>query len=82
MKNPVVSVVIPVYNGEQYVASCLDNMAFQTYKNSEIIVVDDGSADKSAEIARKYRASLIRHEKNRGLSAQAGLLTWPENCLQ
>jgi glycosyltransferase involved in cell wall biosynthesis len=68
-KEPLISVVIPVYNGEQYVASCLDNMASQTYKNLEIIVVDDGSTDKSAEIARKYRANLIRHEKNCGLSA-------------
>jgi glycosyltransferase involved in cell wall biosynthesis len=68
-KNPLISVVIPVYNGEQYVASCLNTMMSQSYKNLEIIVVDDGSVDKSAEITRKFPVKLISHEKNRGLSA-------------
>ncbi|WP_298653208.1 glycosyltransferase [uncultured Proteiniphilum sp.] len=66
---PLVSVIIPVYNGEQYVESCLDNIMAQTYKNLDIIVVDDGSTDRSAAIARKYPVNLIRHEKNQGLSA-------------
>ncbi|MDR0421954.1 MAG: glycosyltransferase [Proteiniphilum sp.] len=68
-RTPLVSVVIPVYNGEQYVASCLENMMSQSYENMEIIVVDDGSTDHSAEIARKYPVKLISHERNRGLSA-------------
>jgi glycosyltransferase involved in cell wall biosynthesis len=68
-KDPLISVVIPVYNGEQYVASCLDNMMVQSYKNLEIIVVDDGSVDKSAEITQKYPVKLISHGENRGLSA-------------
>lgn len=65
----LISVIIPVFNGEKYVASCLDNMMNQTYKNLEIIVVDDGSVDDSAKIAHKYPVKLISHDKNRGLSA-------------
>lgn len=69
VKEPVVSVIIPVYNGEKYVESCIENVISQTYKNLEIIVVDDGSVDRSASIAMKYPVNLIHHEKNRGLSA-------------
>ncbi len=68
-ENPLVSVIIPVYNGEKYVASCLNNMMAQTYKKMEIIVIDDGSKDDSAKIAREYPVKLISHAKNRGLSA-------------
>ncbi|MDR1743337.1 MAG: glycosyltransferase [Dysgonamonadaceae bacterium] len=68
-KEPVVTVVVPVFNGEQYIKSCLDNMMLQTYKKLDIIVVDDGSVDKSADIVREYPVRLIQHEKNRGLSA-------------
>lgn len=68
-EEPLVSVIIPIYNGEKYVASCLDNMMAQTYKKIEIIVVDDGSKDDSAKIVREYSVKLISHEKNRGLSA-------------
>lgn len=68
-KEPLVSVIIPVYNGEKYVASCLDNMMTQTYKKMEIIVIDDGSKDNSTKIICEYPVKLISHEKNRGLSA-------------
>ena len=68
-KEPLVSVVIPVYNGEQYVKSCLDMMMTQSYKNLEIIVVNDGSADHSAALTNGYQVKLINHEQNRGLSA-------------
>lgn len=67
--NPLVSVIIPVYNGEQYVRPCLDMMMSQSYKNLEIIVVNDGSADNSAVMTEGYQVKLINHEKNRGLSA-------------
>ena len=67
-KQPLVSVIIPIYNGEQYVRSCLENILNQTYKNLEIIVVDDGSTDKSAEIAAQYPVKVIR-EKNSGSGA-------------
>lgn len=64
-----VSVIIPVYNGEKYVAECLDNMMRQSYRNLEIIVVNDGSADRSVEIAQRYPVKIIGFEKNRGLAA-------------
>ena len=69
MKNNLVSVIVPVYNGEKYVATCLENLLNQTYNNLEIIVVDDGSMDKSAELAACYPVRIISHEHNKGLSA-------------
>lgn len=68
-EEPLVSVIIPVYNGEQYVKSCLEMMLNQSYKNLEIIVVNDGSADNSGLLAKEFPVKLINHEKNRGLSA-------------
>ena len=52
--NPLVSIIIPVFNEEKYLAYCLDSLKKQTYKNKEIIVVDDGSTDKSIQIAKKF----------------------------
>lgn len=68
-EQPFVSVIIPVYNGEQYVKPCLDMMLGQSYKNLEIIVVNDGSADQSVAMTKGYPIKLINHETNRGLSA-------------
>jgi len=67
-----ISVIIPVYNGEKYVAQCLENMICQTYKNLEIIVINDGSTDSSGKIAEKYAENFpmkIIHQENRGLPA-------------
>ena len=66
---PIISVIIPVYNGAQYVKACLDMMMGQSYTNLEIIVIDDGSVDDSASITYGYPVKLIKHEHNRGLSA-------------
>jgi glycosyltransferase involved in cell wall biosynthesis len=68
-KETLISVIIPVYNGEKYIAQCLENMLCQTHKNLEIIVVNDGSTDKSEEIAEKYPVKIVRFETNRGLAA-------------
>ena len=54
--NPSVSVIIPVYNSERYLAQCLDSVRGQTLKDIEIICVDDGSTDKSSEILSDYAA--------------------------
>ena len=51
---PLVSVIIPVYNSSQYIERCLDSILQQTYDNIEIIVIDDGSTDDSAEKIKKY----------------------------
>ena len=67
-----ISLIIPAYNAEKYIASCLDSAINQTYANYEIIVVNDGSTDRTLEICREYesRCSFLRvlhREENRGL---------------
>ena len=52
--NPLVSIVIPVYNGEKYLKFAIDSALAQTYKNIEILVVNDGSSDKTDGIAKSY----------------------------
>lgn len=69
-----VSVVIPIYNVENYLKKCLDSVINQTYKNLEIICVNDCSPDNSSEILKEYaakdnRIKIINHKKNGGLSA-------------
>ena len=51
---PKVSVIVPVYNVEKYLRECLDSIVNQTYKNIEVICIDDGSIDSSLEILREY----------------------------
>lgn len=70
--NPKISVIVPAYNIEKYIAKCLDSIINQTYSNLEIIVVDDGSKDDTGVIMDEYskkddRIKII-HQKNRGLS--------------
>jgi glycosyltransferase involved in cell wall biosynthesis len=66
--NNLISVIIPAFNAEKYIAQSIENALFQSYKNLEIIVINDGSTDKTAEIAEHYPVKLINQE-NRGLSA-------------
>lgn len=54
MNNPKVSILIPLYNSEEYLAETIDSCLDQTYGNIEIIIVDDGSTDSSLQIAKKY----------------------------
>lgn len=76
---PIISVIVPVYKVERYLAQCLDSIVCQTYSRLQIILVDDGSPDLSGEICERYarhdqRVQVI-HQKNQGLSAarNAGL---------
>lgn len=52
--NPNISVIIPVYNAEHYVGRCIESVQSQTYNDWQMILVDDGSNDKSLEICQKY----------------------------
>ena len=68
----LISVIVPVYNVEEYLEECLDSIKSQTYKNIEVILVNDGSTDNSQAICERYcqqdpRFQLINQE-NRGLS--------------
>lgn len=71
--NKLVSVIVPVYNVEKYLAQCIDSIINQTYKNLEIILVNDGSPDNSGKIADDYATQDERikviHQKNSGVSA-------------
>lgn len=76
-KEPLVSVVIPVYNVSRYLQQCLDSVVSQTYRNLEIIIVDDGSTDDSGSICDLYEKRDERihviHSANRGLSSARNL---------
>lgn len=64
----LVSVILPVYNAEKYVAQCIENLLYQTYKNIEIVLVDDGSTDNTAKIAQQYPIKYI-YQPNKGVYA-------------
>ncbi len=85
---PNISIVLPTYNGSRYLREAIDSCLNQTYKNIELIIVDDCSTDDTAEIVHGYRDARIRyvkHEKNMGLPralntgfahAKGDYLTW------
>lgn len=70
--NDKISVIVPVYNVEKYIKQCLESILNQTYKNLEIIIVDDGTKDSSGKICDEISKSDSRikiiHQKNQGLS--------------
>lgn len=72
MQNELISVVVCVYNGEKYLARCLDSLINQKYKRIEIVLVDDGSTDMSGSICDEYAKKDDRvrtiHQPNRGLA--------------
>ena len=53
-KTPAISIIVPVYNCEKYISSCIKSILSQTYRNIELILVDDGSTDSSADICRSF----------------------------
>lgn len=68
----MISVIVPVYNVEKYLPTCIESILNQTYKDLEIILVDDGSTDKSGEICDEYAKQdnrcIVIHQSNKGLS--------------
>ena len=72
MKKWLVSIIVPVYNVENYVGECIESIKNQTYSNIEVIVVNDGSEDRSIEIIndmiRDDSRFTIINQKNQGLS--------------
>jgi alpha-1,3-rhamnosyltransferase len=77
MQEPLVSVVVPCYNHEEYVQECIQGIIDQDYKNIELIIIDDGSSDKSVEEIRamvpvckeRFERFEFRYRENRGLCA-------------
>ncbi len=80
MDQPLISVIIPIYNMELYLERCLDSVLKNTYHNIEVICVDDGSKDRSLEILRRYEAAdpriVVIAKENGGVSSarNAGLV--------
>jgi glycosyltransferase involved in cell wall biosynthesis len=74
---PLVSVIIPAYNAERFIAKTLYSIIEQTYKNIEILVVDDGSQDRTAEIVRciaqKYQQIILLQQSNSGVASARNL---------
>ncbi len=72
MNEPLISVIVPVYNVEKYLQKCLDSIKNQTYTNLEILLIDDGSTDSSGSIcdnaAKNDKRIRVIHKENKGIS--------------
>ena len=70
MREDLISIIVPVYNAETYIEKCMECIRNQTYDNIEIIVINDGSSDKSQELCKLYQEKDERiqyfHKKNGG----------------
>lgn len=77
MENKLISVIVPVYNVEKYLRQCLNSILVQTYRNLEILLIDDGSPDRCGQICDEYAEKdpriTVFHTPNRGLSAARNL---------
>ena len=73
MNNPKISIIVPIYNTEKYLSKCIESIQNQTYKNLEIILVNDGSTDHSLQICHKYALNdqriIVIDKENRGISS-------------
>ena len=72
-KQPLISVIMPVYNAEKYLKEAIDSILAQTEKDFELVIIDDGSTDQTVEIVREYvsideRIVFFQNEKNSGVS--------------
>lgn len=73
MENPLVSVVIPAFNADTYIAKAIESVLEQTYTNVDIVVVDNGSTDSTVSIAMRYGRVRVMHQKKRGVAAARNL---------
>lgn len=73
VKNPLVSIIIPVYNTKPYLERCIQSIVHQTYKNLEILLIDDGSTDGSSGLCDRFEEQYanihVVHLENSGVSA-------------
>ena len=73
MSDTLISIIVPVYNSEQTLQQCIESILWQTYKNIELLLIDDGSTDRSSEICDEYarKDSRVRvfHKENGGVSS-------------
>ena len=74
---PKVSIIVPVYKAEKYINRCVDSIIAQTFTDRELLLIDDGSPDKSGEIcdgyARRDKRIRVFHKKNGGVSSARNL---------
>ena len=72
MSNILISVIVPIYNVKDFLKKCIDSIISQTFKNIEIILVDDGSSDGSCELCDQYKKNdnriIVIHKENEGVS--------------
>lgn len=77
MANPLISIIVPVYNVEKYLPECIESILSQSYSNFELILVDDGSKDKSGiicdEYAKRDNRIKVYHKQNGGVSSARNL---------
>lgn len=74
MNDPIISIIIPVYNAERFLSAAIDSVLAQTYKDWELILIDDGSTDRSRIICEHYASQCenpirVIHQSNKGVSA-------------
>lgn len=81
MNNPLVSIIVPVYNAIAYLEDCIMSLMKQSYKNLEILLIDDGSTDGSAELCDKLECNRVRvfHKQNGGVTSARKIGV--EHCL-
>ena len=65
MKKIDISIIVPIYNAEEYLKRCIDSLVNQTKKEIEIVLINDGSTDNSEKIIKSYKDDRIKYFKNK-----------------
>ena len=82
LSQDIISIIIPIYNVEEYLGQCIESVRNQSYYNLEIILVDDGSPDNCPNICEQYKKSYsnitVLHKSNGGLSDARNAGRWHE----